>query len=124
MRGILILKFHFSSQLLGVAIRADVPITIDFLPCFWKSLRGEPLSLEDLKEADCVTYNLTCKILGAESSSEFQEVVSTLKHFAGGTEEADYPAQSTAQRKLTFVYSTLNGVEVELVEGGRERIVE
>ena len=101
-----------------------MPITIDFLPCFWKSLRGEPLSLADLKEADCVTYNLTCKILAAESASEFQEVVSTLKHFAGGVEDTEYSAPSTTQKKLTFVYSTLNGVEVELVEGGREKTVE
>ena len=111
-------------QLLGVAIRADVPITIDFLPCFWKSLKGEPLSLEDLKEADCVTYNLTCKILSAESESEFQEVVSTLKHFAGATgEELELQAQSS-HKDLTFVYTTLNGLDMELVDGGRQRVVE
>lgn len=50
-------------QLLGVAIRADVPIALDLLPCFWKSLKGEPLTMSDLKEADCVTYNLTQKML-------------------------------------------------------------
>lgn len=102
-----------------------MPITIDFLPCFWKSLRGESLSLEDLKEADCVTYNLTCKILSAESASEFQEVVQTLKHYGGGSgEEAEFATQNNAQKTLTFEYSTLNGVEVELVEGGRDKIVE
>ena len=54
---------QFFGQLVGVAIRADVPIALDLLPCFWKSLKGEPLSLEDLKEADCITYHLTEKML-------------------------------------------------------------
>ena len=54
---------QFFGQLVGVAIRADVPIALDLLPCFWKSLKGEPLLLEDLKEADCITYHLTEKVL-------------------------------------------------------------
>ncbi len=87
-------------------------------------MRGEPLSLADLKEADCVTYNLTCKILSAESPAEFQDVVSTLKHYSGGGEESEFPAGNGAVKQLTFVYSTLNGVEVELVKAGRERVVE
>ena len=52
-----------SSQLLGVAIRADMPVALDLLPCFWKCLRGEGLTLTDLREADCITYNLTQKML-------------------------------------------------------------
>ena len=112
-------------QLLGVAIRADVPITIDFLPCFWKSLRGEALSLLDLKEADVVTYNLSCKILSAKSAQEFQEVVNSLKHIGSRAgEEKEFPTHNGCEKKLTFVYHTLNGVEEELVEGGREVIVE
>ena len=54
---------QFFGQLVGVAIRADVPIALDLLPCFWKSLKGEALSLDDLREADCITYNLTQKML-------------------------------------------------------------
>ena len=54
---------QFFGQLLGVAIRADVPIALDLLPCFWKSLKGETLSLDDLREADCITYNLTKRML-------------------------------------------------------------
>ena len=103
-----------------MAVRADVPITVDFLPCVWKSLKGEPLSLEDLKEADNVTYNLTCKMLSVESEAEFQEMVSTLKHIGGGAgEEGEFQSQG-AESELTFVYTSLNGVEVELIPGGRE----
>lgn len=46
-------------QLLGVAIRADVPFPLDLLSCFWKSLLGCPLDREeDLREADILTHKL------------------------------------------------------------------
>ena len=44
-----------------------MPIALDLLPCFWKCLKGEGLILADLKEADCITYNLTQKILEVRS---------------------------------------------------------
>jgi len=40
-----------------------MPIALDLLPSFWKSLREERLDLRDLQEADCITYNLTQKML-------------------------------------------------------------
>ena len=59
----------FFGQLVGVAIRADVPMTLDLLPCFWKSLKGTPLSLADLRDTDCITYHLTEKMLSVRSES-------------------------------------------------------
>ena len=50
-------------QLLGVAIRADVPVALDLLPCFWKSLKDEELTLQDIKDADVITYSLTKNII-------------------------------------------------------------
>ena len=58
---------QFFGQLVGVAIRADVPIALDLLPCFWKSLKGEPLSLADLRDADCITFHLTEKMLSVRT---------------------------------------------------------
>lgn len=46
------------TQLLGIALRADIPLALDLLPCFWKSLLN--LSLDphdDLRETDILTYN-------------------------------------------------------------------
>ena len=40
-----------------------MPISLDLLPSFWKSLKKESLELSDLREADCITYNLTQKML-------------------------------------------------------------
>lgn len=59
---------HFLGQLLGIAIRADVPLPLDLLPSFWKTLVGEALDPEqDLQEADILTYNYVKKF---ESVSE------------------------------------------------------
>lgn len=53
---------HFFGQLLGIAIRADVPLPLDLLGSFWKGLVGEPLDPEqDLQEADVLTYNYVKK---------------------------------------------------------------
>lgn len=61
--------FHFFGQLLGIAIRADVPLPLDLLPSFWKTLVGEPLDPDvDLQEADILTYNYVKKF---ENVSDF-----------------------------------------------------
>ena len=114
------------AQLLGVSVRADVPIAIDFLPCFWKSFKGETLSLEDLREADCVTYNLTSKILACSSPEEFEELVSSVLHVRGSADEGEGPASSvpTAHEGLKFTLTGLDGIEVELCPNGKERRVE
>lgn len=53
---------HFFGQLLGIAIRADVPLPLDLLGSFWKGLVGRPLDPEqDLQEADVLTYNYVKK---------------------------------------------------------------
>lgn len=53
---------QFFGQLLGIAIRADVPLPLDLLGSFWKGLFGEALDPEqDLQEADVLTYNYVKK---------------------------------------------------------------
>ena len=54
---------QFFGQLLGVIIRADIPVGLDLMPYFWKALLGKELTLDDLRGADIVTYKLTEKIL-------------------------------------------------------------
>lgn len=44
-------------QLLGIALRSDVPLALDILPSFWKSILGIPLEDVDLYDADILTYN-------------------------------------------------------------------
>ena len=44
--------------MLGIAIRADVPLPLDLLGSVWKGLVGEVLDPDaDLQEADVLTYN-------------------------------------------------------------------
>ena len=50
--------FLFSFQLLGIALRSDIPLALDLLPSFWKCLLNLPLDPDrDLKESDILTYN-------------------------------------------------------------------
>jgi len=54
---------QFFGQLLGVIIRADIPVGLDLIPYFWKALLEKELTVDDLQEADIVTYTLTEKLL-------------------------------------------------------------
>lgn len=50
-------------QLLGITVRADIPLGMDLLSCVWKLLvRTELDPVQDLKEADQLTYNYIKKI--------------------------------------------------------------
>ena len=136
---------QFFGQLVGVALRADVPIALDLLPCFWKSLKGELLSLDDLRDADCVTFHLTQKILSVtfqissnflidlipsspqcSNEEEFEELVAGLTHDhgQGGQVEGGVEGGGTSssyQEGLQFVYHTMTGQEVELCPEGRRK---
>ncbi|XP_077996372.1 putative E3 ubiquitin-protein ligase HECTD4 [Glandiceps talaboti] len=92
---------QFFGQLLGVSIRADIPISMDLLSTFWKCVVDVPLDCEeDLKEADIVTYKFIKKLEQLEDESEFTEMCS---------ESGPY----------RFTYSSMTGTEVELKRGGR-----
>lgn len=65
---------HFLGQLLGIAIRADVPLPLDLLPSFWKTLVGEPLDPDrDLQEADILTYNYVKKFESVSGKCIYSE---------------------------------------------------
>ena len=42
------------------------------MPYFWKALLGKELTLDDLREADIVTYTLTDKILQVSFITNFK----------------------------------------------------
>lgn len=85
------------------------------------------MSLDDLREADCVTYNLTSKILACSSPEEFEELIASVLHVRGSTtEEGEGTASSIAAplERLKFTLTGLDGIEVELCPNGKERTVE
>ncbi|OWF52164.1 E3 ubiquitin-protein ligase HECTD4 [Mizuhopecten yessoensis] len=90
---------QFFGQLLGITMRADIPLGMDLLTCFWKVLVGVNLDpVTDLQEADQITYNYIKKIEMCESEAELQTLCADV-----------YPR---------FVFNSLAGEEVELVPKG------
>ncbi|XP_032954347.1 probable E3 ubiquitin-protein ligase HECTD4 isoform X6 [Rhinolophus ferrumequinum] len=107
---------HFLGQLLGIAIRADVPLPLDLLPSFWKTLVGEPLDPDlDLQEADILTYNYVKKFESINDETELEALCAeiTSQHLA--TESPDSPNKPCCR----FTYLTMTGEEVELCSRGR-----
>ncbi|XP_014730449.1 PREDICTED: probable E3 ubiquitin-protein ligase HECTD4 isoform X3 [Sturnus vulgaris] len=108
--------FHFFGQLLGIAIRADVPLPLDLLPSFWKTLVGEPLDPDvDLQEADILTYNYVKKFENISDETELEALCAEIASQHLATESPDCPNKPCCK----FTYLSLTGEEVELCPRGR-----
>jgi len=53
---------EYVGQLVGIALRADVPIALDLLPCFWKTLVGDPLVFDDIVVADPLASKMIVRL--------------------------------------------------------------
>lgn len=107
---------HFLGQLLGIAIRADVPLPLDLLPSFWKTLVGEPLDPDqDLQEADILTYNYVKKFENINDETELEALCAEIASQHLATESPDSPSKPCCK----FTYLTMTGEEVELCSRGR-----
>lgn len=111
-------------------------MALDLLPCFWKSLKGEPLTISDLQEADFLIYSFTQKLLEVNPSLVCVCVLSAHFHIPQAKDEASFgelvcgvnhslEEGSLQQRHqgLVFTHRTLAGLEEDLCEGGRDRPV-
>ncbi|XP_071790886.1 probable E3 ubiquitin-protein ligase HECTD4 isoform X2 [Asterias amurensis] len=125
---------EFFGQLLGVALRADIPLALDLLSSFWKCLVGVALDPDrDLEEADCITYDYIKKLTEVQSESEFDTLCAEVSsHHASELESPDtdpsavsafVPRLGQTSHNLMFVYNSLGGEEVELCHEGRARKV-
>ncbi|XP_013909607.1 PREDICTED: probable E3 ubiquitin-protein ligase HECTD4 [Thamnophis sirtalis] len=107
---------HFFGQLLGIAIRADVPLPLDLLPSFWKILVGEPLEPDvDLQEADVLTYNYVKKFENLNDETELEALCAEIASQHLPMESPDSPNKPSCK----FTYVTMTGEEVELCARGR-----
>ncbi|XP_055406447.1 probable E3 ubiquitin-protein ligase HECTD4 isoform X1 [Bubalus kerabau] len=107
---------HFLGQLLGIAIRADVPLPLDLLPSFWKTLVGEPLDPDqDLQEADVLTYNYVKKFESINDETELEALCAEIASQHLATESPEGPNKPCCR----FTYLTMTGEEVELCSRGR-----
>nr|XP_023417792.1 probable E3 ubiquitin-protein ligase HECTD4 [Cavia porcellus] len=107
---------HFLGQLLGIAIRADVPLPLDLLPSFWKTLVGEPLDPDqDLQEADILTYNYIKKFESINDETELEALCAEIASQHLAVESPEGPNKPCCR----FTYLTMTGEEVELCSRGR-----
>jgi E3 ubiquitin-protein ligase HECTD4 len=86
---------EFVGVLFGLALRSDVPLPLDLLPCFWKSLVGEELDSSDITDADFLTAKRLHALETMKSAEAFAEFIQ-------------------AEGPLTFVATALDGRRVNL----------
>lgn len=108
---------HFFGQLLGIAIRADVPLPLDLLGSFWKGLVGEALDPEsDFQEADLLTYNYINKFENVVDEAELEALCAEVSSQGHVSESPESPGRPSC----IFTYITMTGEEVELCQGGHD----
>ncbi|XP_044756783.1 probable E3 ubiquitin-protein ligase HERC1 [Coccinella septempunctata] len=78
--------FKFLGILFGVAIRTKKPLAIPLAPIIWKLLVGEPVTIDDLEEVDCMYVQSLRSIrdihMSGVSAENFHEVI-PLENFEG-----------------------------------------
>ncbi|KAL5256674.1 hypothetical protein ACHWQZ_G011808 [Mnemiopsis leidyi] len=102
----------FFGNLLGVAMRSDVPFAVDCLRPFWTRILGEQINLDtDLRQSDIITYNFLKGLKSLSTETEFKELVGKTcpTHF---TNEECCPGCP-----YKFSYASLDGRDVELRAG-------
>lgn len=92
-----ILKFF--GQILGMALRAAIPLQLNLMPTFWKSILGEEFDEKAIERFDVITHSFIKDLEKEQTTGEFETFL----------EDNQYPK---------FVYPSLNGEEVELCPNG------
>ena len=88
---------QFLGQLIGVALRAGIPLPLPLMPSFWSALAGEPAhAWQQCRDWDPVAHN----------------------HLAGLETCRQEEWGGVAAGGLRFTYRALTGEEVELLPGG------
>ena len=93
---------HFG-KILGLGLRSGIPLPLDLVPTFWKSLLSDPLGDEDLAAFDPIANSYIGKILDTNDESKFNEFL----------EENQFPR---------FTYPSLRGDLCDLAENGGSEI--
>jgi len=92
---------QFFGQLLGFSLRSGIPLQLDMMPTFWRSLLDMPLTnWSESKTFDSVT-NAYISLIESLTEESFEEFL----------EENDWPK---------FTYISLSGDLVELCPGGAD----
>lgn len=86
---------EFFGVLIGISLRADVPLPLDLLPSFWKCLIGIPLGAVDVSDCDKFTGDLLHRLEALSSPEAFEEFM--------------------AIHQVTTSVHTLSGEDVNLV---------
>lgn len=95
--------YEFLGKMMGMSLRVKLYLPFEFPPIVWKLLVGEAPTFEDLMAID----SITCKFLDAVRNCELDDIV-----------DQDLFSLKYGD-KLRFVYTGSDGVERELVKGGK-----
>lgn len=92
---------QFFGKVIGFGLRSGIPLCLDLVPSFWKSLLDKPVDGEDLSAFDPIVSSYLSKIVSISTQDEFDEFV----------EDTQFPR---------FTYPSIRGDDCELLSGGSD----
>uniref|UniRef100_A0A8C4PXW2 HECT domain-containing protein n=1 Tax=Eptatretus burgeri TaxID=7764 RepID=A0A8C4PXW2_EPTBU len=119
---------HTLGLLVGCALRADLPLPLQFLTPTWRAILFDEKETNkdeeemDLREADISTYNLLRSIEEVETEDELQSLCAGLPFWsARGNPISQTSTASPLAHFPSFMFPSLTRELVELEPGGAER---
>lgn len=106
--------FRFFGQILGLAARSGIPLALNIMPTFWKSLLFQDFDASDLKAFDPFTFSYLGRIKECNDKDAFESLLAELK----------FPTFTLASLSGTETELTMNGVTKELTFDNRTEYVQ
>eukprot|EP00953_Heterococcus_sp_UTEX-ZZ885_P005546 3454-Heterococcus_DN1.PRE.1 len=118
-------QFTFVGKLMGISLRTRLCMSFELPSLVWKGLTGFAIDLADLRAIDTISCQFLEAVRGEQCSS------SSSDHGVKSDSNSDSDTIGAAERafeelyggKLVFTYTGSDGVEKELIPGGRTKSV-
>ena len=92
---------QFFGKVVGFGLRSGIPLCLDLVPSFWKSLLDKSVDGDDLSAFDPIVSSYLSKIVSISTQDEFDDFV----------EDTHFPR---------FTYPSIRGDDCELLSGGSD----
>ena len=104
-------------MLIGIALRADVPLGLDLMPAFWKGMVGDSLTPDDVREVDLSTHRALELLLACDAATFDAMEPLHFEHLTmDGRTVSVLPADLSAE-------GAIHGADVRVTFENRQRFV-
>lgn len=110
--------FHFMGQMIGIAIRCDIPLEMRWPKLVWKRLVGLPPVREDVQAVDEALFHVINDVASAKDEAAFAEKFGGDLFFCVHTFDGQVLEKKRGQKKIFLQKKKKE--QIDLIKGGGE----